>query len=157
MDENDILELLNSLGEDVLEQMRGIIRLNGNIATGTLYNTLSARGIKVGNGKFTLLLTMPFYGKFIDKGRKPTRQSAPKGTITLFDEIKKWTKLKGIPEEAAWPITQKIHKEGFKPGGSQGNGKPFTSPYYTMVQTLQDRMGDEFSNYIIKELFKKQT
>lgn len=152
MNEQEILELLNSLGEDVLEQMRGIIRLNGNIATGNLYRTLSAKGIKVGDGKYTLLLTMPFYGKFIDKGRKPTRQNTPQGNPTLYEEIKKWTKLKGIPEEAAWPITQKIHKEGFKPGGSQGNGKPFTSPYYTMVQTLQDRMGDEFANYIIKEL-----
>lgn len=154
MNEEDILELLNELGEDVLEQMRGIIRLNGNIATGRLYNTLSAKGIKVGEGKYTLLLTMPNYGKFIDKGRKATRPSAPKGNPTLFEEIKKWTRLKGIPEQAAWPITQKIHKEGFKPGGSLGNGQPFTSPYYRMVETLQDRMGDVFSNYIIKELFK---
>ena len=154
MDEQQIIELLNDLGQDVLEEMRGIIRLNGNIATGTLYRSLSAKGIKVGDDKYTLLLSMPGYGKFIDKGRKPTRASAPKGNPTLFEEIKKWTKLKGIPEQAAWPITQKIHKEGFKPGGSLGNGQPFTSPYYRMVETLQDRMGDVFANYIIKELFK---
>ena len=155
MNEQEILELLNSVGQDVLDEMRGIIRLNGNIATGRLYNSLKVRGLKIGEDKYSLLLSMPFYGKFIDKGRKPTRSGAPQGSPTLFEEIKKWTRLKGIPEEAAWPITQKIHKEGFKPGGSLGNGQPFTSPYYRMLNTLEDYMADEFARVVIKELFKK--
>ena len=89
MNEQEIIELLNSVGQDVLDEMRGIIRLNGNIATGRLINSLKVRGLKLGDNKYTLLLSMPFYGKFIDKGRKPTKPNAPQGSPTLFEEIKK--------------------------------------------------------------------
>lgn len=48
---------------------------------------------------------------FLIYGRGPTGV-AEKGEPTLFELIKKWVKTKGIPDAAAWPITQNIHKKG---------------------------------------------
>ena len=45
----------------------------------------------------------------VQDGRRPTRND---GNGELLAAIKEWVKYKGIPIEAAYAITKKIHKEG---------------------------------------------
>lgn len=59
----------------------------------------------------------------IEDGRKPTGQGAGRGNPTLFEQIKEWAKIRGIVSDlndrkqlsVVYAITQKIHKEGWKP------------------------------------------
>jgi hypothetical protein len=47
------------------------------------------------------------YLKVVDQGRKP-------GKYAPIDALKRWTKVKGIPENAAYAINKKIFKNGIK-------------------------------------------
>ena len=146
MNEQEILDILQSLGDDIVKDMRSLLQLNGNVATGRLLKQLNVEAYKDNSGKYSLSLTYPFYGKFIDEGRNPTKATAPSNP-TLYEEIKKWVKVKGIPEEAAWPITKKIHEEGYK-------ARPFLYLFYNDVKVIADIMGEEFAKYIVKTLIK---
>ena len=88
-------------------------------ATGKLYNSINYR-VTQKQDDWTLTLFSEDYLKFIDKGvsgirRKyntPFSYSTKKPPISV---IQQWTRVKGIPEEAAFPIQNKIFRFGLKP------------------------------------------
>jgi hypothetical protein len=92
--------------------------------------------------KYLLTLSYPFYGKFVDEGRRP-------GKMPPVKDIMEWTRLKGIPESAAYPIARKIGEKGTK-------GINFTEPFYDDIKVVADIMGDAYAKYIVKELLKIQ-
>ena len=94
--------LLNKIGK----RWVGIIAtlLQGNkpypkYATGKLIRSLQFISAKSDNG-FEYL-------KVVDGGRKP-------GKYAPIRALKKWAKVKGIPENAAYAINKKIFKEGIR-------------------------------------------
>jgi len=88
-------------------------------ATGKLINSINYRVTEKGDD-WTLTLLSEDYLKFVDKGVSGTqrkyntpysyRQKKPPISV-----IKQWTRVKGIPEEAAYPIQNKIFRFGLKP------------------------------------------
>jgi hypothetical protein len=141
MDEKQLLETLQGIGNFILADMKVLIELNGAMATGRLLKEIRVNAIK-DKDKYLLTLSYPFYGKFVDEGRRP-------GKMPPVKDIREWTKLKGIPESAAYPIAKKIGEKGTK-------GINFTEPFYDDIKVVADIMGDAFAKYIVKELLKIQ-
>ncbi len=91
-------------------------------ATGKLYNSINYRVTEKGDD-WTLTLLSEDYMKFVDKGvsgtiRKYNTPYSYKNNATksgFLDSLKKWTRVKGIPEQAAYPIRNKIFRFGLKP------------------------------------------
>jgi hypothetical protein len=140
--EEDILKILMFLGESTVKDMRALIELNGAIASGNLYDNIRVAAMKL-EGKYTLVISYPFYGKFVDKGRSL-------GGMPPVQDIRDWCRLKGIPESAAFPIAKKIAREGYK-------GIHFTEPFYDDIKVIKDIMGKEYKDYVIKALIKDVT
>lgn len=141
MDEKQLLETLQGIGDFILADMKVLIELNGAMATGRLLKEIRVKAIK-DKDKYLLTLSYPFYGKFVDEGRKP-------GKMPPVKDIREWTRLKGIPESAAYPIARKIGEKGTK-------GINFTEPFYDDIKVVADIMGDAYAKYIVKELLKIQ-
>lgn len=138
-DKFDIVTILDALGDDIVKQMKSIIKLNGKIATGRLYNTIKAETLKQ-NDKYTIVISYPFYGKEVDEGR-------PRGKQPPMNDIIAWTKLEGIPESAAFPIAKKIGDKGYK-------GINFTKPFYDDIKVIKEILTDGYSSYVVKVLTK---
>jgi hypothetical protein len=141
MDEKQLLETLQGIGNFILADMKVLIELNGAMATGRLLKEIRVNAIK-DKDKYLLTLSYPFYGKFVDEGRRP-------GKMPPVKDIMEWTRLKGIPESAAYPIARKIGEKGTK-------GINFTEPFYDDIKVVADIMGDAYAKYIVKELLKIQ-
>lgn len=88
-------------------------------ASGQLYNSINYR-VTQKQDDWTLTLLSEDYLKFVDKGVSGTqrRYNTPYSYKTKkppISAIKQWTRVKGIPEEAAYPIQNKIFRFGLKP------------------------------------------
>jgi hypothetical protein len=88
-------------------------------ATGDLYNSIGYRVTQKDND-WTLTLLSEDYMKFVDKGVSGTqrRYNTPfsyKNKYPKIDAIREWTRVKGIPEKAVFPIANKIFRFGMKP------------------------------------------
>lgn len=108
--------LLNKIGK----RWVGIIitLLQGNrpypkYATGKLVRSLQFKHYRNSEGNIVLELLSAKssngfeYLKVIDQGRKP-------GKYVPISALKKWARVKGIPEGAAYAINKKIFREGIK-------------------------------------------
>lgn len=88
-------------------------------ASGKLYNSINYR-VSQKQDDWVLQLYSEDYMKFVDKGVSGTQRkyntpysyTNKKPPISV---IQQWTRLKGIPEEAAFPIQNKIFRFGLKP------------------------------------------
>ena len=131
---------LRKLAERIEFDMKEIIELNGAIATGSLLNDLSVQFEKENDG-YRLAVSYPFYGKFIDEGRSPSSKMPP------LDAIREWTRIKGIPNDAAYPIAKKIQREGY-------DGINFTRVLFGKEEkdALIKNIGQDYTNYITKIL-----
>lgn len=88
-------------------------------ATGQLYNSINYR-VTQKQDDWTLTLFSEDYLKFVDKGVSGTqrRYNTPYSYKTKkppISVIKQWTRVKGLPEQAAYPIQNKIFRFGLKP------------------------------------------
>lgn len=94
-------------GASVVKEMRTRLFNNGSIASETLYNSLDYEIIDDKKG-FELAFLLEDYYVYVDKGRRP-------GKFPPLKNIREWTRLKGIPESATYPIAKKIAEEGIRP------------------------------------------
>jgi len=106
--ENDILtELVTSIRADVANSLQE----KGRFASGHTIEELQV--VNVNESKVQLEAAP--WTIFLETGRPPTSPDAPKGDPTVFQRIQEWIAFKGtIPASAAYAITQKIHKQGYK-------------------------------------------
>lgn len=104
--ENILYDKLNELGDTIIAEMAAIIKGKGAVASGNLINSLKHEVI-FENGQFELAIEYADYGKFVNLGRNPSAKFPP------MADIKTWMSLKGIPQEALWPIMVKIKRGGF--------------------------------------------
>lgn len=95
-------------------------RLHGHkkIASGKLYESIGYR-LTEDKSEFKLEFFMAEYGKYVDKGIKPSKYAnmhgGGKGKSKFIEALFKWCRIKGIPKEAAFAIRRKIWKEGIAP------------------------------------------
>lgn len=98
---------MNKYGAEVVAEM--ITRLNGfrKKASGNLIKSISY-DVEVNGKNIVLNIDAEPYWKYVDKGRKP-------GKFVPVNALRKWVKVKGIPESAIYPINYKIYKKGIAP------------------------------------------
>lgn len=101
------IELMNKYGKEVVAEMLTRLNSYGKKATGNLAKSLTY-SVEVNSETYSLNIVAAEYWKYVDKGRKP-------GKFVPVDALKKWAKVKGIPQSAVWPINYKIYKKGIRP------------------------------------------
>ena len=113
MDRENEMKILNDLVTNIYNDIILSLEANGRKATGK-----TAEALQVVQNGFKVELEAPGYIDILETGRGPTSPDAPPGNPTVFEMIKEWCAAKGIDEKFAYPITQKIHKEGYagRPG-----------------------------------------
>ena len=89
------------LEQEVRRYIESKAKASGELARSTEF-IIQFRG-----GIIEVLFISNDYYYYIDNGRKP-------GKMPPIEAIKQWTRWKGIPEKAAWPIAKKIAKVGYK-------------------------------------------
>lgn len=87
---------------------RASFGMGDKIASGNLYNSVEAN---FDPNTQVLSIEMAYYWFWVNRGRKPSDKMPP------IAPLKKWAKLKGLPESAAWGIAKNIQKFGYN--GSQ--------------------------------------
>ncbi len=108
--QEQLLAVVNQLKADVIASMQQ----HDRYVTGRTAEALEVTDI----GENAAALWAPLYIDALEKGRGPTGTGVTKSDPDLYERIKEWCAAKGIDKRAAWPITQKIHREGYagKPG-----------------------------------------
>ena len=90
----------------------------GKVASGTLYDSIGYKIIETEKG-YRLQFTMADYGKYVDKGTKPSKYADMEGRGTgkskFITSLMKWCDIKGLPRGLAFPIRRKIWKFGQPP------------------------------------------
>lgn len=107
MDTALLNQLINTFGQDVIQEMKSELQSNGSIATSQLINSLNYK-YATSLEKVLVQFLSEDYGKYIETGRKP-------GAYPPLSKIKQWCAVKGIPKRAALPIARKIYRFGIKP------------------------------------------
>jgi hypothetical protein len=105
--------------EEIKRDAQENLRRNGSIASGDLYQTIvvyiSPGGMRVAVGS-----TSP-YAPYVEFGTRPH--------MPPVDAIRRWCRLKGIPEDAAWPIALHIAAHGTPE-------QPFLYPAYLVGRSM---------------------
>jgi hypothetical protein len=86
------------------EALKDMLIDKGKEASGTLVNSIRTAVRSDGN-KFVIEVFAEDYLRFVDKGRAPGKFPPP-------EAIRSWVAIKGLPEEAAFPIARKIALQG---------------------------------------------
>lgn len=131
---------LTKIAERIINDLKSELDAKNINACGDLRESLKYRV-----SEHFIEIEMNEYGSFVDTGTKPRTNQGGDG---FFDKIVRWTKCKGIPEEAAYPIYKKILEHGTKP-------KPWTGSFKKHILQLDD----ELLNYMgirVKEDFEKR-
>lgn len=140
MENKEINKLIEEFGKEVVAEMQQELIENGDIASGNLYRSLKVEVQTSIKETIVRFLSLD-YGIDVDKGREP-------GKFPPISKIKEWTKLKGIPEKAAFPIAKKIYKFGIAP-------KPFIFDSFNKKKTaFVKKLADVYSKSITSDIKK---
>ena len=110
----------------VTKLKRNLVDL-GKYASGSLVDTLSYE-VKTVDGKAVLRMSSESYLRFVDKGRKP-------GTFPNIRAISKWASIKGISQDAVFPIARAISQRGI-PKTDVINEEAFLPIYKKQLKNL---------------------
>lgn len=134
MAEIKVEKTLAQLGEQIVKEMKALIKLNGSFASGGLYNSVKSRAFKDQKDVYHLEVDYIYYGLFVDKGTRP-------GHRPDLESIREWCRLKGIPQDRAGAIAEGIFKRGTK-------AHPFTTPFSRdskVIGKIIEEMGKKFA------------
>jgi len=137
---------LNEFGKDYVKILTTFLKKNKKVASGALVNSLNYK-LKETAGEILIVLEANDYLEWVDKGRKP-------GKYPPIKAISQWAKIKGISQDAVWPIAHSIYKFGIKPTNviKQTINEIQSSP--TLKRKYEDELSSNIEN-IIAEEFKK--
>jgi hypothetical protein len=144
MKNDEVLLTLTDIAVDIQKQMKSIIKLNGAFASGRLYDSIKYKVYKDRSEVYHLEFDYVYYGLFVNYGRKPSNKMPP------LNDIREWCRLKGIPQEAAFPIAKKIKEFGYK-------GINFTKPFETdqaIVKEIMSEMGKKFADDFVEQTLR---
>lgn len=120
-------KFLRTYGNQVENEIESRLKGHGKYASGKLYDSIRYE-IRLSGKGMTLSFMMADYGVYVDKGvngyllRRGSPYSFKKkdgkgsgGKSKFIGQLQKWCTIKGLPKGAAFPIRQKIWKEGIAP------------------------------------------
>lgn len=151
-------KLLNELSKDILPEIKSKLIDSGK-GDSNLINLININ-FSWNNTKFSLSLQMPYYGIYVDAGRKgnidptkwyandannrPWRLKRKVGDVLAppVKPIEEWMKRKGIPEQYLYPIRMKIKEKGIEPTN-------FLDPWGTSVELIKEHLIDSIRKDVI--------
>lgn len=129
------------------------------VASGRLVSSINVR-ITTEDGNEVITLNSESYLKFVDQGvsgtiRKYNTPYSYRSKKPPISVIKSWMRLKGIPDEAAYPIQNKIFRFGIKP--TNVIDKTFRDIQYKSkwINKFEDDITSEIIDSFKKTLMKK--
>lgn len=130
-------------------------------ATGKLYNSINYRVTEKDND-WTLTLLSEDYLKFVDKGVSGTqrRYNTPYSYKTKkppISVIKQWTRVKGLPEQAAYPIQNKIFRFGLKPTNVINKSIREIEYRSKWINKFEESISNEILNWVKESFNYKNT
>jgi hypothetical protein len=130
-------------------------------ASGQLINSVNYRVTEKGND-WTLTLLSEDYLKFVDKGvsgtqRKYNTPYSYKAKKPPISVIQQWTRLKGIPDQAAFPIQNKIFRFGLKPTNVINKSIREIEYRSKWINKFEDSIGTEILNWVKESFDYKNT
>jgi hypothetical protein len=135
LEDNDrVKEILARWGKEVISDMIEILRNSNAYASGKLASSLSFE-FREDAGILSLDLKGAPYLEYVLNGRRTGGQPP-------LSAIQKWTQMKGLPEEAAYPIARKIGRFGIKPFPT------LISPFYKRQNELKDLLTKEYTQTV---------
>lgn len=100
-------EMMQQFGDDYVAELTKSLLSLGKSASGKLIQSLDAR-VQETAGVIQIMIESEDYLQYVDEGRN-------KGSYPPISAISKWVRIKGIKQEAVFPIARSIYKFGIKP------------------------------------------
>lgn len=138
-------------GQDYVKILTALLKKKGKVGSGALINSLDYR-IQESANQISIIIQSNDYLKFVDEGRKP-------GSYPPIQAISRWASLKGISQDAVFPIARSIYKFGIKPTNviQQTNNEFLNSQ--TLANKYQERISSNIEDIVTKmieqELIKR--
>jgi len=132
-------KLIRSFVAQATREMKAILKKNGK-GNSNLINILQYMRVSRKGDMFSIKSNLPDYAKFIQTGRKPGKQPS-------MEVIVAWCKRKRIETKYAFPIAQKIGKEGIKPIN-------FMAPILDLNELVKLAKA-EYKNIVLAEIKKE--
>lgn len=138
-------------GQDYVKILTALLKKKGKVGSGALINSLDYR-IQESANQISIIIQSNDYLKFVDEGRKP-------GSYPPIQAISRWASLKGISQDAVFPIARSIYKFGIKPTNviQQTNNEFLNSQ--TLANKYQERISTSVEDIVTKmieqELIKR--
>lgn len=136
--EQKIIDTLDRFGEDITSDIKEVLRINNAIASGNLEKSITYKVVEK-DGEYRLIISYADYGEYVLKGRKPNSKPPP------YAPIIKWTKFKGLPKEAAYPISRSIGKKGIP-------ALNFLFPFFSKQNQIERFLSQNVAIEIEKEI-----
>jgi len=157
-------ELLTMYGEQITAEMLTRLAGFGKIASGSLRDSINF-GINETPGTLELVFGMAHYGDFVDKGVNGrergygspfTFRTGPGGgpNSESGKSIRAWCRIKGIPEDAAYPIARNIGRFGIP--ATHFFTLPFARRKQALINDIKNLMSEDVQNKI-REYLNKTT
>lgn len=135
---------LDRFGKQYVGTLVGFLKKYNKSASGALINSIDYR-LQETAQEIKLIIDANDYLKYVDEGRKP-------GKFPPIQAIEKWTKLKGIPQSAVFPIAKSIFKFGIEPTNViEDSLKSFEG---IGVEIVEEMVDESVQNYVVQELNK---
>lgn len=144
-------DFIKKFGKEVENEIKTRLLSNGKKASGKLYKSIKFE-YRESLKQLEASWRMEEYGVYVDKGVKPQpKYLEGKGTgkSKFIQALKKWCKIKGIPEGAAFPIRRNIWKYGIKPTNF------FTIPTKRRAKYYEEQIGINMAKDLDKQLQKE--
>lgn len=100
-------QIIQRYGELIVKEMKDELEANDNVATGDLLSSINYQYRMEAERIVVQFLSLD-YGRWVDEGRNS-------GKYPPISKIQEWCSVKGLPEEAAFPIAKSIFTFGIKP------------------------------------------
>lgn len=112
----DLISILNGYGNSVVQQIKENLASTNTNATGKTSSSLRFDVSQQG-AKTTLKIFGRPYIATVETGRKATPGVKP--SRQFVENIKEWTKARGIPVGASYAIARSINEKGTPPTGKK--------------------------------------
>ena len=134
----NIIDVLEDIGEDVRRKYREELKLRDKYATGKLLDSINYK-VVVGNNGITLYFLADDYYIYVENGRKAGGKFPP------INAIKSWMISRGIPDEngRSYLIARSIQRNGIKP-----------NPYLKEIRTDTDSYTQLLTNALKKDIWQ---
>lgn len=103
------LELaIEIFGQEWVNEIANQLTIADKVASSKLIRSLGSKVRESSNGQYTIRLLAANHFQYVDSGRSP-------GTFPPLQAISRWVELKGISQDAVFPIMKSIQENGIAP------------------------------------------